>query len=120
MLAGGLTLLIPAVGGCDRQTTPSRYSVVLGDVTACQNDIGEITVAVVRRGGQEATGETLHCTVTGDSEIYVDDRLGTLNDVQPGVRVELIGYRDPNPAIDRFTVTFATIAHAHAPPDPKE
>ena len=74
LVAAQAALLCGVATGCERQAAPSRYAVLAGDVTACQNDIGEITVSVARRGGQEVAGETLHCTVTGDSEIYVNDR----------------------------------------------
>lgn len=104
-----LAVALATCPGCERAAPSGRYSVVLGDVLATDVTIGEITVRLVRRGAHESAGESLHCTVTRDSEIYIDDRFSSLADVRAGDRVELIGYRDPDPAINRFIVTNARI-----------
>jgi hypothetical protein len=116
--------LLAAVGcaaGCEDQlTTPNRYSVLAGKVLSCHANTGELTVRVSRRSAQGPTEETIYCVVTRDSEIYINDKFSSIEEIQLGDAVELVGYDDPNPRLQRFVVSFAYFDHPLPAPPPPE
>lgn len=117
------TALLAAVlcaTGCEPPRPPGRYSVLAGKVIACHPDTGELTVRGSRRTVEGPTEETVYCLITRDSEIYVNDRFSSIEEIQIGDTVELIGRRDPNPQLERFVVSFAYFDHPlPAPPRPQ-
>jgi hypothetical protein len=101
-------------------TETNRYNVLAGKVVACHPDTGELTVRVSRRTVEGPAEHTLYCVVTRDSEIYVNDKFSAIDEIQLGDAVELVGYRDPNPQLERFVVSFAYFDHPlPAPPRPE-
>lgn len=106
--------------GCERSAAPPEYRAVSGSVEACQPDTGELTVRQPPRELRTRGDEPLHCVITKDSEIYVNDRFTTIRDIETGDRVELIGYRDPSPQQERFVVTYGYVLHPlEKPPLPE-
>lgn len=102
-----LGALLGAVGGCEERRVPARYSVLVGRVIACQPATGELTVRVSRRTPSGPVEETLYCLVTRDSEIYVNDKLSSLGEIQIGDAVELIGRRESGATPRRFVIAMA-------------
>jgi hypothetical protein len=105
------------VAGCEDQPPPNRYSVIAGTVVACHTDTGELSVRGARRTAEGPSEETIHCLITRDSEIYVNDKFSSIGEIQLGDAVELVGRRHPNPQLERFVVSFAYFDHPlPAPP----
>lgn len=104
--------------GCDEPSPGAHYSVVAGKVMACHAETGELRVRATHPGGDEATPEIVYCVVTRESEIYVNDEVRPLSEIQLGDEVELIGHRDPDPQTRRFVVSFAYLDHPLPPPAP--
>ena len=90
-----------------------------GKVVACHAESGELSVQVSPRTGEDTAEQTVYCLVTDDAEIYVNDRFSSIEEIQLGDMIELIGYHDPDPQLDRFVVSFAYLDHPlPAPPRP--
>ena len=99
-LCGGL--------GCDERPRPTvRYSVLAGHVAGCYPDTGELTIRGPRRTTSGPTNAVTYCLITRDTEIYINDRLSAIEDIQIGDAIELIGRPDPDPQLERFVVAFA-------------
>lgn len=114
---GALAALLPL--GCDRSRPPHEYSVIVGSVESLSTANGDLTVRFARGTGEQADGEIVHCQVTRDSEVYIDDRFSALDEIRVGDAIEVVGYRDANPRIDPFVVTFAYVDRTlPAPPEP--
>lgn len=114
-----LALTVLSLAGCDDPPSETHYSVFAGKVVACHADTGELRVRMLRAGPEGSSEETIYCVVTRESEIYVNDKLSTMNEIQLGDEIELIGHRDPDPQTRRFVVSFAYLDHrlpAPAPP----
>lgn len=91
----------------------------MGQVLSIQAETGELTARVIMPPTAESA-PTLHCVITRDTEIYVNDRAGSIRDVSVGDRVELIGYRAPDPRVASFIVSFAFVDHPLVWPPPPE
>lgn len=117
-IAAGAALLVAVVwaAGCERQRQVNRYTVLAGKVVACHPDTGELSVLAARRTAAGPTEQTVYCLVTDDSEIYVNDKFSSIEEIQLGDTVELIGYRDSEPQLERFVVSFAYFDHPLPPP----
>lgn len=114
-----LSLLIGVIAGCERSPGAPSYQAVGGVVEACQLETGELTVRTAAREARN-NDERLHCVITKDTEIYVNDRFTMIQDIEVGDRVELIGYRDPSPQQERYVVTYAYVLHAMDRPEMPE
>jgi hypothetical protein len=107
------------VAGCGRQASSQRYEALVGQVLSIQPETGELTARVMMPSTAES-GQTLHCVVTRDTEIYVNDRASSIREVAVGDRVELVGYRAPDPRVASFIVSFAFVDHPLTwPPAPE-
>ncbi|RMF70774.1 MAG: hypothetical protein D6744_18940 [Planctomycetota bacterium] len=120
-LRGGLFVLsaVPAlltVGACDRPRPPHKYVALSGTVAACHPQTGELTVRLTDPSSRRARDDQLECVVTSDSEIYINDMFSTLDRVQIGDRIELVGYRDASRPIESFVVSFAYCEHTAPTP----
>ena len=104
--------------GCEQQRPPSHYSVLTGKVIACHTDTGELNVRATRRTPQGPAEETVYCLITRDSEIYVNDKFSSIDEIQIGDLVELVGRHDPNPQAEQFVVSAAYLDHP-LPPAPQ-
>lgn len=111
-------LLIPGMlNGCARQTGAQPVDALSGAVVETRPGTGELSVRVRSpRGGER----TVRCMVTNDSEIYINDMLSTLDDVEAGDPIRLLGQRDAGATSPAIVVTYARIAREHAPPAPPE
>lgn len=108
-LVASCALLITA---CEQEPGVPDYQALAGKVLATYPDTGELAIRTM----DNAADRTVACVVTGDSEIYVNDKLAALSDIQIGDPVEFIGYFDPNPRLEKFVVTFAYFEHTQPPP----
>ena len=117
-LAAGTALLAAVVcaAGCERERTVNHYTVFAGKVVGCHPDTGELSVRASRRAAEGPTEQTVYCLLTDDSEIYVNDKFSSIEEIQLGDTVELVGYRDPEPRLERFVVSFAYFDHPSPPP----
>ena len=120
-LTGGLLCAACALVGCDeRPRPPVRYSVLAGHVVGCYPDTGELTICGLRRTTSGPTEAATYCLVTRDTEIYINDRLSSIEEIQIGDPVELIGRPDPDPQLERFVIAFAYLDQPlPAPPTPE-
>lgn len=105
-----LTAGLATLGGCGRQASSQRYETLAGQVLSIQPETGELEARVMNPSTAES-GQTIHCVVTRDTEIYVNDRASSIRDVAVGDRVELIGYRASDPRVASFIVSFAFVDH---------
>jgi len=109
-----LIFICPAVSGlwlcgCDEKIPRTHFKVISGTVVACHADTGELRVRA--QTPPASADETIYCVVTRDAEIYVNDRFSSINEIQLGDGVELVGYHDPEEQANRFVVSFANIDH---------
>jgi len=92
--------------------------MLAGRVRESRPETGELTVEV--RGPAPGRPAVEICNLTKDSEIYINDRFSSIDQIQVGDAVELLGYRDPNPRLERFVVSFAYVDHPQPPPPAPE
>lgn len=116
LLPPGLLLATLCAAGCDKPLPRARFTVLSGKVLACHTDTGELSVRVSRRRPEGPTEETIYCLITRDAEIYVNDKVSSIEEIQLGDAVELVGRRDPDPQTERFVVSFAYFDHPLPPP----
>ena len=110
----GASLALP---GCDPPPVTHSYRVLSGAVIACHTETGELTVRLSDFSRRRRQNEDrVHCVITRDSEVYVNDRFATLSDIALGDQIEVIGYRDPQRRIERFVVSYAYVKHPLPPP----
>lgn len=109
-LLGGLT-------ACDDPRSVQHYEVVQGMVVAVHADTGEVSVEIpqgpVPRA--ETRSRVLSCIVTRDTELYLNDMFASIDAVEPGDRIQVIGSRDPDPQLDRLAVHTAYVLRAVPP-----
>ncbi len=117
-IAAGVLLLPLIAIGCESRAPTPPYLAISGVVTETHTDAREFRVRVASLRGPEADGRDVFCVVGKDSELYVDDALSPLAALAVGQRVDLIGYRDPNPRLERFIVTAAYVNTNPAPVAP--
>ena len=109
-----LLALCWAVQGCGEPAPAQRYKVSAGKVLSCRPDTGELEIQLDVRPSARGP-RRLFCVVTSDSEIYINDQTESIDAIQLGDAVELVGYRDPTPGMERFVVTFAYFEHPMPP-----
>ena len=123
--AGGLARRLAAlaglaagvlVAGCSERQPLPHYTLVSGRVVACHVDTGELVVKGARPKDPPGTQKTFNCLVTPGSEIYINDKLCGLEDIQLGDEVELIGWQDRESQPPRFVVCVVYLDHALPPP----
>lgn len=104
-LAGVLFAAVAFLGGCQPPPAKHVYSALAGEVLSCHPRTGELTVRAT--GATRRGDDTVYCVLTQDSEIYINDRFSTIDSIAIGDTLELVGYRDARPPLERFVVTFA-------------
>ena len=126
--AVGLFALL-TLGACDEPRAPHKYVVLSGIVAACHPQTGELTVRLSESSSRRTKDDRLECVVTSDSEVYINDMFSSIERIQIGDQVELIGYRDVSRPIESFVVSFAYCDHSAPtpgvppllqPPDPPQ
>lgn len=113
-----LTAIVFATPGCGRGSHGQRYETETGVVTQRQTNTGEITVSSDRpRNGERPS---ISCIITRDSEIYVDDRLSSIEDVRIGDRIAMVGYREQEPGLEHFIISYGRIQRSSPSSVPPE
>jgi hypothetical protein len=102
--------------GCERPRNPHTYTVLSGTVLSRHSETGELLVELSPTSAHRFGSDRIQCVVTKDSEIYINDVFRTLEDIQLGDPIELIGYRESERRLERFVVTLARSEHPLPPP----
>ena len=113
-----LTAIVFAALGCERGSRGQQYETETGVVTQRHTSTGEITVSSDRPG--DAERPFISCIITRDSEIYVDDRLSSIEDVRIGDRIAMVGYREQAPGLEHFIVSYGRIRRSSPSSVPPE
>jgi len=104
--------------GCEKQLPENRFDVIAGTVQSLHADMGQLTVrsSVLR---PDATDHPyVHCLLSSDAEVYINDKFSAIGAIAVGDTAELIGYRDPN-RVERFLVSLVHITRDEPlPPAP--
>jgi|GEM_PF-4019822 len=95
--------------GCERRSVPSPYMLVVGRIESIQADKSQFVLRAAEAGDARDEREIVTCFLPGDAELYVDDRLASVEDLLAGDEVEVLGYADADPRNERFVVAFANI-----------
>jgi hypothetical protein len=111
---------VACLTGCKEQPPANRYNVLAGNVVGCHTDTGELSVRGARRTTAGPAEDTFHCLITRDSEICINDRLSSIEEIQLGDAVELVGWWERSPEQKRFVVSFAYFDHPLPAPSPPE
>ncbi|MCH8805029.1 MAG: hypothetical protein IH986_02950 [Planctomycetes bacterium] len=104
--------------GCTKQPRSSQYDTLTGIVETRDAETGELSVQEFPR--LAGRSRTVLCVINKDAEVYVNDRFSTIDRIQIGDTIELIGHRDADPQLERFIVSFASITRILPPPPPPD
>jgi hypothetical protein len=106
------------LSGCEKQLPTNRYDVLTGTVQSLHADMGQLTVRITSLRPESDKNPYAHCLLSGDAEVYINDKFSTIGAIEVGDTAELIGYRDPNRA-ERFLVCLVHITRDEPlPPAP--
>lgn len=108
--AGGLV-------GCERSARAPEFKSYSGTVLTTDVDASELTLAA----GVESQGQAdgLAYVLNGECEIFVNDKVSTFEEIRPGCKAELLGYRSAaNPR--RIIVCQAFLELEQPTPKPPE
>lgn len=106
-----------ALAGCEKQLPANRFDVISGTVQSLHADIGQLTLHS-SSPRFESGNPYVHCLLSGDAEVYINDQFSTIGAIAVGDTAELIGYRDPNRP-ERFLVCLVHITRSESlPPAP--
>jgi hypothetical protein len=120
-VCGMLALALPVLLiGCDRQESPSPYESLDGFVQARDPEAGEFTVRVSDRLRRSTESRAELCIVTKDTEVYINDKFDAIENIRVGDPIEVIGFRERNPQLRRFFVSFAYVTQRHPPVRPPD
>lgn len=120
-VAGPLvTLAVCAAGGCGEAASAPKFETISGKVAKCVPETGELIVELPPGVRVENESRLLHCVLTRDSEVYVNDRAATPRDLAEGDALDLVVYRDPNPTLTTFVATYAFVRRPAAAAKPPE
>ena len=100
-------LFVILLSGCDRESGRQDYRALSGVVTERRPDTGELSGPFKAAGEREPS--IVSCLITRDSEVYINDRLGSIEDVRVGDRIAVIGYYEPDPQPARFVISYGRI-----------
>lgn len=95
--------------GCEEPAPPHRYMVLTGRVLSCNPESGELTMRADRVAETRIQARRVHCVLTKDSELYVNDRFSSPHALGAGDAIEVIGYREPDRRLDTFVVVQAHV-----------
>lgn len=107
-----LASLLLGLAGCQRAQDNDRYAVLGGRVASLQPTSGEL---ILFPFDAASPGDTLYCVITQDSEIYINDRFSAIEEINIGDAVDLVGYRDTTPPLERFVVATVYVRQARSP-----
>ena len=113
-----LTAIVVAAPGCDRDSRGQQYETETGVVTQRYTNTGEIAVSSDRP--RNAERPFISCIITRDSEIYVDDRLSSIEDVRIGDRITMVGYREQEAGLEHFIISYGRIRRSSPSSVPPE
>lgn len=103
------------LGACRRPSALSDYAALAGRISLVRADTLELTVQPAGAFRSEAAGSVM-CLLTRDSELYINDRLADLGELQLGDQVELVGHYQKEPPEKRFVVATGHVARSEPPP----
>ncbi len=109
-----LTAVVFSAPGCGRDSRGQKYETESGVVTQRNTSTGEIAVS------SDAERPAISCIITRDSEIYVDDQLSSIEDVRIGDRIAVVGYREREPGLEHFIISYGRIQRPSPPSVPPE
>ncbi len=104
------------LSGCDRESRRQDYRTLTGVVTERRPDTGELSGPFKAPGEREPS--IVSCLMTRDSEVYINDRLGSIEDVRIGDRIAVIGYYEPDPEPARFVISYGRIRRSSSSSSP--
>ncbi len=108
------------ITGCTRQSSPSGYDVISGSVAAVHAETGQLTVRSGAPWVDSGKQRESACLLTGDAEVYVNDRFSAPEALSIGDAIEVIAYRDPTTPAERFVVCFAYVTRSEPPAPPPD
>ncbi|MBU0637410.1 MAG: hypothetical protein KKB50_00980 [Planctomycetes bacterium] len=113
----GLAVLF---AGCDKHSSPNGYEAIAGVVGTSDAEAGELSLRIATEGRVGPEAQTVFCVVNNHTEIYVNDKLSTIEAIGVGDAIEVIGCHDSSAGLKRFLVSFAYIDRAEPLPPPPD
>jgi len=111
--------LLGLVAGCEPGPSSPHYTVLRGVVLSCHPETGDLSIHPTGTSSRWPADAQAPCIVTKASEVYINDRFSSMAEIRLGAEVELVGYRDANPPLERFVVTYAYVDQPEPPaPEP--
>ncbi len=101
-----------ALAGCARQEPLPPYVVISGVVKAVDRETGELFVRSEKPPSPWHADRNVPCVATKDSELYINDRFGGIQNVEVSDTLEAVGYRDH----DRLVLALVNILRSEADP----
>ena len=106
------------LSGREKQLPANRFDALSGTVQSLHADMGQLTVRASALRPDAETDPYVHCLLSGDAEVYINDKFSSIGAIEVGDTAELIGYRDPN-RVERFLVCLVHITRGEPlPPAP--
>lgn len=119
-LGPALAVMPAALLGCEPAPSAPHYKVLVGTVIACYPQTGELTLRTSPQSPGTQAGQRIFCVATRESEVYINDRFASLEQIRIGDAVELVGYVDRDRQLSQFVVSLAYGRHPQPPPpDPQ-
>ncbi len=115
-----LTVVPAAALGCEPAPSAPHYEVLAGTVIACYPQTGELTLRTGPQSPGTPAEQRVFCVVTRESEVYINDRFASLDQIRIGDAVELVGYVDRDRQLSQFVVSLAYVRHPQPPPPDPE
>ncbi|MEW6249351.1 MAG: hypothetical protein AB1716_01790 [Planctomycetota bacterium] len=119
----GALALVPAaalwLAGCTAEPTRYRHELVSGEVWAVQPESGRLVVygAGLRPDDDQ---EEVACVLTGEPELYINDKYSSWDALRVGDAIEVIGYPDRRPNAEGLVVCLALVTRSDAPVPPPD
>lgn len=108
--------LLVCLGACRRPSTPSEHAALTGRVALVRADTLELTIQPANMFHGRPP-RSIMCLLTRDSELYINDRLADLRELQLGDELELVGYYENKDAPEeRFVVAAGHVVRSEPPP----
>lgn len=108
--------LLACLGACRRPNTPSEHAALSGRVALVRADTLELTLQPASMF-QGRPLRSIMCLLTRDSELYINDRLADLKELQLGDQLQLVGYYENKDAPEeRFVVVAGYVVRSEPPP----
>lgn len=103
-----------ALAGCERPSSSIRYELLSGVLSEIDDRTGELVLQV----GAPDDRVAVHCTVTADTEITINDQSNPVSLLRAGDRLDLIGYRQRGGGLDGYVATAIFVEREEPPAAP--